>query len=75
MNFPQKTILIMEKHIHAGGSDHVPPTECPRPARASANTPAHVEGTGRLVTKKSDEMWTARPVPANGPILPSELPS
>lgn len=73
MKFLQKSFLILEKEIRVGGCDHVPPADCPRPARASANTPAHVEGTGRPLTKKSDEMRTARPVPANGPILSLEL--
>ena len=75
MKFPQKAIVVLEKYLHAGGSDHVPPTHCPRPACASANTPAHVERSGRLVTKKIDHMWTVRPIPANGPILSLELPS
>ena len=73
MKFRQKSVFILEKEIHAGGSDHLPPTDCPRPARASAYTPAHVERTGRPATKKIDDMRTVRPVQAIGPILSSEL--
>lgn len=73
MNFLRKPFLHLEREISAGGSDYVPPTHCPRPAHASANTPAHVEATEGPVTKKMDGMWTVRPVPANGPILSSEL--
>ncbi len=73
MNFLQKPFLHLEKEISVGGVDHVPPAECPRPARASANTPAHVEPTGKAVTKKMDGMWIVRPVAVNGPILSSEL--
>lgn len=72
MKFLQKSVFILEKEIHVGGYDHVPPTHCLRPARASANTPAHVERTGRPVTNKIGAMWTVRPVPANGPILSLE---
>lgn len=73
MNFARNTNVLQKNEFNAGGNVHVPPTDCPRPARASANSPAHVERTGRPVTQKMDDMRTVRPVPANGLILSSEL--
>ena len=73
MSFLQKLINKMEKEITVGGTDNVPLTFCLRPAYASANTPACVECTGRVLTHKSDDIEPVRHAIENSAILFLEL--
>jgi len=69
MKFAQNMNVIQRNEFSAGGIDHVPPTLCLPPARASAYIPAYVDPTGSAVTKKLNAMGTVRPVAVNGLIL------
>ena len=69
MIFAQNMNVIQKNEFNAGGIDHAPPALCLPPARASAHVPAYVEGAGKAVTKKLNDMGTMRPVAVNSPIL------
>ena len=69
MKCAQITDVIQRNEFNAGGIVYVPPTDCLPPACASAHVPAYVERTGRVVTKKLNDMGTVRPMAVNGLIL------
>lgn len=73
MNFTQNINVNQRNEFKAGGMVYVPPTDCLPPACASAHAPAYVERTGKIVTNKSDDMWTVSPVTGNSLILFLEL--
>jgi hypothetical protein len=60
MNFHKTGSIFFATGNNAGGTDHVPPARCPRPACVSARAPANASATGRAVPNDFRRAWLGR---------------